>query len=410
MWKPGLTCFILVFAAIFEAGNAPAAPAKTGSEDAGKRIEEIRNNIERAKREMEKGEKTILNMKKRKQTVQGEISLEERKIRMVQQNLIRLRNEENVLLQEETAAQDRMESARRVLTMRSEEFRMRLRSMYKRQRISAAHILFSAGSVSAFQRGYRMMESLAAADLGVLNAIRHQNQIIVTEMSSIQTAIDAKRALENARRHESEYLAFAQRKRKDLLADISRDQKAQEEKYQRWEREYRESMALMDRLIQEQIARDRSVAPEILKNYNFVSRKGKLPWPVGGKVVSRFGKTVDPRTNTVTINRGVEFESKTGEQIRTIGSGQVVKTQSIRGYGNFVMIHHFPGHYTIYAHLSDILVSEGDIVQEGSVIGLAGSSGLVDNRNSRLLMEILNGRTPENPLRWLRPDARRAGG
>ena len=287
---------------------------------------------------------------------------------------------------------------------------MRLRSMYKRQRISAAHVIFSAGSVSAFQRGYRMLESLAIADLEVLNSIRHQNEIIATEMTTIKTALDAKRALENARRQESEYLAFAQKKRQNLLAEISRDQKAQEEKNQRWEREYRASMALMDRLIQEQIARDRVVAPETLKNYNFTARRGKLPWPVGGRVVSRFGKTVDPRTRTVTINRGVEFETKTGEQVRTIGSGQVVKTQSIRGYGNFVMIHHFPSHYTIYAHLSDILVSEGDIVQEGSVIGLTGSSGLVDNRSSLLLIEVLNGRIPENPLRWLRPDSRSSGG
>jgi murein hydrolase activator len=349
-------------------------------------------------------------MKKRKQTVQGEITQEEQKIQMVQRNLARLQNEEQFLLQEESSAQNRLEEAKRVLSIRSEEYRMRLRSMYKRQRISAAHVIFSAGSVSAFLRGYRMLESLAVADLEVLNSIRHQNQIIATEMTGIQNAIEAKRALENARLQESEYLSEAQKKRKDLLAVIARDQKTQEEKNQRWEKEYRESMALMDRLIQDQISRDRTVSPGTLKNYSFMSRRGKLPWPVGGRVVSRFGKTVDPRTNTTTINRGVEFETKTGEQVRTIGSGQVVKTQSIRGYGNFVMIHHFPGHYTIYAHLSDILVSEGDIVQEGSVIGLAGSSGLVDNRISRLLIEVLNGRTPEDPLRWLRPDQRSSGG
>lgn len=407
MWKACLAAVMLAAWMVSAAGDGAAAPAKKGVGTATKRIEDIRKDIERAKREMEKGEKNILMMKQRKQTVQGEMRREEQKIQMVQRNLARLQNEENLLLQDESAARGRLDSATRVLAIRSEEYRMRLRSMYKRQRISAAHVLFAAGSVSAFLRGYRMLESLAIADLEVLNSIRHQNQIIATEMSSIQTAIDAKRMLENTRRQESEYLAEAQKKRKDLLADLSRDQKVQEQRNQRWEREYRESMALMDRLVQDQITRDRSVAPGTLKNYSFAARKGRLPWPVGGRVVSRFGKTVDPRTNTVTINRGVEFETKVGEQVRTIGSGQVVKTQSIRGYGNFVMVHHFPGYYTIYAHLSDILVSEGDVVQEGSVIGLSGSSGLVDNRSSRLLMEVLSGRTPMDPLRWLRPDSRK---
>jgi murein DD-endopeptidase MepM/ murein hydrolase activator NlpD len=159
----------------------------------------------------------------------------------------------------------------------------------------------------------------------------------------------------------------------------------------------------MDRLLEEQIIRDRKVDPGALRDYNFVSRKGKLPWPVNGSIVSGFGRQVDGKTKTVTINRGVEFKTKHGDQVRTIGTGRVVKTQSIRGYGNFVMIHHYPTYYSIYAHLSNILVSEGDIVQEGSVVGLAGSTGLVDDRDSRLLVEVLNGREPENPVRWLRP-------
>lgn len=402
-----LTIFLAVF--VIAAAAVPVAGQKDTAESIGKRIDGIRKDIERVKRELEKGEKTILQMKKQKKTVQGEISREERKIKAVQQNLVRLENEEKLLLREEASARNRLDAAKRVLSIRSEEYRMRLRSMYKRQRISAAHILFSAGSVSALLRGYRMLESLAVADLEILTTIRRQNQIITTEMASIRTALDAKKALESAKRQEKEYLAGAQSKRKYLLAEISRDQKKQEERNRQWEREYRESIALMDKLIEEQMSRDRNVSPGSLKDYNFVGRKGKLPWPVPGRLVSRFGRTVDSKTKTVTVNRGVEFETRPGEQVRTIGSGQVVRTQSIRGYGNFIMVHHFPVFYTIYAHLSDILVSEGDIVQEGSVIGLAGSSGLVDNSGSRLLIEVLNGRTPENPLKWLRPDRRAAG-
>jgi septal ring factor EnvC (AmiA/AmiB activator) len=281
--------------------------------------------------------------------------------------------------------------------------------MYKRQRISAAQVFFSAGSVSALLRGYRMLHALAVADLKVLNTIHSQNRIIETEMNSIQIALGTNVALERAKRQEQTYLSNARERRLELLEEINRDQKIQEERNRKWREDLRQAEALMDRLLQEQIAKNVTVVPGSLKNYNFASRKGKLPWPVAGKVVSEFGRVVDQKTNTVTINRGVEFETRRGEQVCTIGSGQVVKTQSIRGYGNFVMIHHFPNYYTVYAHLSDILVSEGDIVREGSIIGLAGSTGMVDDSVSRLLIEVLRGRAPENPLSWIRPDRRSSG-
>lgn len=399
----------LLASVVFLLSAGTGFPEGGSGETSAAHLEKVRKDIERAKREIEKGEKTILNMRRRSKTVQSEIVLEERRIRQVRENLLRLENEEKSLLREEDAARNRLSNARKVLDFRSTEYRARLRAMYKRQKMSPARALFGAGSVSSIFRGFRMLTALAAADLEMLHSIRRQNDAIQTEMANIQLAIEAKRTLEAAKRRESLVLASSQKKRRQLLDEISRDQKAQEERNRRWEKEYRNAVALMDRLIQEQIERDRKLDSAPVKDYSFSARRGKLPWPVSGEIVSRYGRQVDARTKTVTINRGVEFRTRHGEQVRSIGTGKVVKTQSIRGYGNFVMVFHYPTYYTIYAHLSDILVREGDIVREGMVVGLAGSTGLVDAGESRLLIEVLNGRTPDNPLRWLRPDRRSAG-
>ncbi len=378
-------------------------------ESVSKRLEKVRQDIERVRSELQKGEKKILDMKKQRESVQGEMEREEQKIDIVRGNLLRLRNEEQILQREEASARQRLANAKKVLSVRSGEYAARLRAMYRRQKVSPARVLFSAGSFSTLMRGFRMLREMAAADLEVLHSLRRQNEVIQTEMANIRIALEAKRALESVKRRESVVLAGAQKKRLELLNEIARDQKAQEVRNRRWEEQYKQAVALMDRLLEEQIARDKKVDPGALKGYNFASRRGKLTWPVSGAIISSYGRQVDPRTKTVTINRGVEFRTKQGEQVRAIGTGRVVKTQSIRGYGNFVMVHHYPTYYTIYAHLSDILVSEGDIVQEGGVVGLAGSTGLVDDQESRLLIELLNGRVPENPLRWLRPDRRNAG-
>ena len=80
----------------------------------------------------------------------------------------------------------------------------------------------------------------------------------------------------------------------------------------------------------------------------------------------------------------------------------------LRENGNFVWIYHYPNYYTIYAHLSDILVNNQQMVREGDFIGLAGSTGLIDDKEARLLLEVLNGKNPENPISWLEPAKQRA--
>ncbi len=390
--------------------NQPIFAQQNSSKNIRERIEKIQKNIEKTKADIEKAEKDLRTMKTRKASVQDDLNLSEKKIKAVQNNLLILQNEEKILKTEEEAARLRMEDATRVLAARSDEYKARLRSMYYRQKISVLEVFFSSGSMSSLLRGFTMLRSLAAADMSVLNDIRYQNGIIESEMGTIKFALDAKVAMERAKEQEKNSLAGARKKREMLLAEINTSLKVQEAKIQKWNREYEQSKAIMDQLLQEQITKNEKVAvPQSLRSYMFASRKGKLPWPVNGKVLSGYGKTVDSKTGTVTINRGVEFVARRGGQVCAIGSGQVVQTKSIRGYGNYIMIHHFPNYYTIYGHLSDFLVNEGDIISEGDVIGLAGSTGLIDDRNPQTLIEVLNGRTPENPLPWLKPNRNLTG-
>ena len=301
--------------AVFPAAHTVIAQSES-MESISNRLDKVRKDIERARREIEKGEKNILDMGRRSKSVQSEMEKEERKIETVRRNLQRLENEEKILFREEEAALRRLDDAKRVLAVRSEEYRIRLRTMYLRQKISPARMLFSARSLSSLLRGFRMLKELAAADLEILHAMRRQNETIQTEMANIRIALEAKRALEISKRREGAYLANAQKKRREILLEIDRDRKRQEERNLKWEEDYRQAMALMDRLLEEQIARDKMVDPGALKNYNFVSRKGNLPWPVSGPVVSGFGRQVDAKTKTVTINRGIAFQTKQGEQIR----------------------------------------------------------------------------------------------
>lgn len=95
----------------------------------------------------------------------------------------------------------------------------------------------------------------------------------------------------------------------------------------------------------------------------------------GRTMTSRYGNRVDPFLGRLALHAGIDFRASTGEKVFSTGAGTVVAAEFSGGYGNLVEIDHGYGITTRYGHLSRILVSEGDEVAAGDVIGRAGSTG-----------------------------------
>lgn len=372
------------------------------------RIKKMEKRMEKTRKELSKGEKKLRKLKSDEKKTLAELDLSEKKIEIIHKNLRIIKGEERTLKGKINVAQNNYEHARKNFKNRIRIYRERLRSMYKRQRVSPIGMLFTAGSISSVLRGFKLLALLAEADLNVVNDMRRQTQAIESSLNQLNMALKAKTILTKTKRREKTLLSHERKKKRKILEEIKRDEKLQEARIKKYREELKKSEAELNKAIRER-ERAKIPVPVSLKGYNFAQHKGKLPWPVRGKVVSRFGKVIDPKTKTTTQNRGIEIMTKHGAPVSTIGSGQVVMTQWIRGYGNFVMISHPPDYYTIYGHLSDILVKNDDVVFEGDVIGQAGSTGMIDDSSSRLVLEVLKGEKPENPLNWLKTSRLRAG-
>jgi len=284
-----------------------------------------------------------------------------------------------------------------------------------RRNATPLELFFTEGSVSSVIRGMTMFTRLAKEDIRILDSMREKKQTIESTMSSLKTARDAQKSLAARKERDQISLAKTIHDRQNLLEDIRQDEELEKaliiERQKEMEQIYAE-IDKLQKLIASEVRKSGFLAeiPDDIKKYDFVGKKGKLPWPVKGSVVSRFGLVTDPRTKTQTRNRGIEIETSPGEPVLASGSGIVVRTISLRGYGNLVWVFHVPNHYTIYAHLSDILVNEGMPVREGDIIGLAGNTGLIDDNRTMLLFEVLNGKNPEDPVSWLRPERGRVAG
>jgi septal ring factor EnvC (AmiA/AmiB activator) len=131
---------------------------------------------------------------------------------------------------------------------------------------------------------------------------------------------------------------------------------------------------------------------------SFSALKGKLNWPVsGGKIVKKFGENRNAALNTITLNYGVDIQAKSDLSVKSVAEGVVSAIDWIPGYGSIIIITHKGDYRTVYSHLSEIHVKEGDRVKMGTVLAKIGES--LDG--NILHFEIWNSRSNQNPEVWL---------
>lgn len=135
---------------------------------------------------------------------------------------------------------------------------------------------------------------------------------------------------------------------------------------------------------------------KIPANYQpFTNLKGKLEWPVRGKVSQKFGS---PRGESSLRWQGVKIQANEGSQVQSIHHGRVVFADWFKGSGLLVIVDHGDGYMSLYAHNQSIFRETGDWVNAGEIIATVGNSG--GQKNASLYFEIRHNGRPTNPSRW----------
>jgi murein DD-endopeptidase MepM/ murein hydrolase activator NlpD len=120
-------------------------------------------------------------------------------------------------------------------------------------------------------------------------------------------------------------------------------------------------------------------------------------------ISSYYGGRIDPFTHKIRIHRGIDFVGPKYTKIYATGDGIVTLAKYSRnGYGNEVVISHGFGYSTRYAHLSKILVKEGEQVKRGQLIGKMGSTGR--STGTHLHYEVRYDNFPVNPIYYFSED------
>ncbi len=282
------------------------------------------------------------------------------------------------------------------LSAQSEDCRGRLRQIYEHGRIVPYAALFEASPPLDLANRIRCVKRMVTVDQQMLRTTRALRADLEEKRHNLGRTKPEVSWLKKRKAEERTVHQKSLEETKKLLKKIKSEKKL----YAQTIRELQEEVATMNRILGRFQPEDGyKGAGGSEKRSWFEGLKGKLPWPVEGRVVSHFGEQRHPRFYTKTENPGIWIQTEPGSQVVAVAEGNVIYASRLRGYGNFLIVQHDQEYYTLYARLSEISVRPGEEVERSQKIGTAGGGR---TSVARLHFQIRKGKQSLDPLEWLR--------
>lgn len=287
-------------------------------------------------------------------------------------------------------ARREVEEAQQALAEQQTRLKPRLVVLYRLEKRDALGALLSASDFADVVRRQRALKTLVHEDVAALDELALLAQAThARERRLERLEATARRYLKVLRAEQAVGQARLARF-KDLLTSITAEQ------------------GRMGRVIAELEASEKELTTMVADltpqgaATGLRARKGQLPFPTKGVVEVGFGKVVNPRFNTVTVQKGIDLRAAEGSEVVSVAQGTVVYSGWLKGYGTLVIIDHGGSYHSLYAHLAESQVEVGNAVEEGEAIGTVGDTGSL--KGPYLYFEIRKGGQAVDPQPWLKQE------
>lgn len=298
--------------------------------------------------------------------------------------------------------QDQLEEAQKELTELSEAHRERVRVMEEQGSLTYWQVIFQANSFTDLLDRIDMMQEISAADRRRIEEMRIAADIVDATQMNLESE---KSSLEEVREQLAADEAALEEKRTesdDLLYEL-------EKKSEEFEILLAESEVLQEELMDE-IAQKEAELKEAKYDENLkkLALQGENPpssatWvtpTTGWRLTSAFGMRLHPVLGYYRMHNGIDMATAQGTPVYATRAGKVTKTAyQAGGAGNYVSINHLDGFSSIYMHMTHYIVSEGQTVTAGQIIGYVGSTGI--STGAHLHFGVSYAGTYVNPLAYI---------
>jgi septal ring factor EnvC (AmiA/AmiB activator) len=344
------------------------------------------------KKKLGKAEKELRKIKKAEKVTLREIEKTSRQLSSVKKKHRKRKAKMDQALREMESAQADVKELEKKIESSKAWVRKKLRTMHKHGKYGDAILLMgTARDLSNFILRWSYLEKMAGYEQRAIESFRDSIRELRVKKARQERAYSTYRAEEERVRVVAEKLSEEMKKKERMMMSVRREKQT----YSRIEWELKREAARIKKVISQSVRQKE-------KTYSFKGfrkGKGRLKWPVRGKVAIPFGKHDDPGLKTPVFRNGIYISAPEGQVTRAVGKGKVVFADWFEGYGQLVIINHGSGYHTLYGNLSDIFPSAGDIIKTNDKVGIVGASGVLNR--AALYFEIRYKGKPLNPASWL---------
>lgn len=357
---------------IFAVTKAQVDALKTKVAEAGKRKNELKNQLSGLTNDLSALQKQISLLDSQIEAQQDEIDAQEE-----------LLGELTQMIADKTIE---LEESERQQAEQYAQLRSRLRYMVEHGTTSSLSILLSSDSFSDFLNRYEIIRQISLRDESLFEQLKAIRDKVLTEKQELEDtkkdAEDTKLQME-ANKAELEAQMEAKRKQMDSI--------------QLAQKNVKDAYAAMIETEDELMAQYKKAAAEYAAQSTYVGGTFMWPLPAGNNVVTcKYGMRTHPITGKRKLHTGVDLRAATGTKVYAANKGTVTTSGYSSAWGNYIIISHGGGITTLYAHMSKRSVSKDDKVKQGDIIGYSGNTGY--STAPHLHFEISKNGSTYNPL------------
>lgn len=398
----GKSLIALMLVAVMLVGIVPAPAAAASSKEIKEQISDLKKEKEEMQKEInalrsqyQANENEMIDMVNQKNTIDQEIALLHSQVENINEQI----SAYSLLIAD---LQVELEHAQQDLDELNKKHKERIQAMEEEGAVSYWEVIFQANSFTDMLDRLNMMEEIAASDQRRIDEIGAAAEEVSTtqetmtrekadleqarvELDSVQVELDEKRAEADAILQEliakgEEYEAMLEESedaQEDLMAEIAKKEKE-----------------LSQAQYQEKLAQQAAAGNAPSSNASWVC---PVPYYT---LTSAFGMRVHPVLGYARMHNGIDMACAQGTPIYATRAGTVtVASFQAGGAGNYVSINHGDGFSSIYMHMTHYIVSVGQRVSAGQVIGYVGSTGI--STGPHLHFGISYAGTYVNPLAYI---------
>lgn len=305
------------------------------------------------------------------------------------------------------AAEAELEQARQTEKRQYEAMKLRIKYMYERGDTSFFELLMEEDSLSGMLNKAEYIAKISEYDRRMLDAYANAKEQAAAWEEKLKEERDTLWSMqaETEAKHTAveEMLLAKQREIRSYEAKIS-EAKGQLSEYEKAIEAQENAIRAIEAEIKRKEEEARKAAEAAGRSYKTVSLgdiKFTWPCPSSSRVTSEFGDRESPTEGASSNHKGIDIGAPTGTNIVAAAAGTVAVSTYSASAGNYIMLSHGGGVYTVYMHASKLLVAEGQTVKKGQIIARVGSTGYSTGPHLHFGIRV-NG-TYVNPRQYVSP-------